>query len=128
MNETKRTSLSAGLIVMDLLQKSPVKEMVTKIFPLVTDKAELPYICYRKAGGEYTQLKKGVRDTVYIEVWCFARDYEESVNLAEEIRTALEHRQTTFEKLQLTGCRLTGCEELWEDDAYIQKMTYYLKI
>lgn len=120
--------MSAGLIVMDLLQKSPAKEMVTKIFPLITGEAELPYICYRKSGGEYIHLKKGVRDTVYMEVWCFARDYGESVELAETVRSALEHRQTTYEDLQLTACRLTECEELWEDDAYIQKMIYYLKI
>ena len=44
-----KTSLSAGEIIRDVLIKDEeVKTRVNKVFPVVEDKATLPYITYRR--------------------------------------------------------------------------------
>lgn len=126
----KRTSLSCGLVIFEALSDSEaLREKVTKIFPLVTDTAELPYICYRRAAGEFQQTNSGARDEVSFEVYCFAATYSESVDLAEEVREALDGIRGESEcGLRIGACRLSGGEELWEDDAFIQKLVFDIKI
>lgn len=123
----RRTSLSAGLAIFEAL--SPLSDRVTKIFPLVTDTAELPYICYRRASGEFQQTNSGPRDEVAVEVFCFAATYAGSVDLAEDVRDALDGIRGASEcGLTIGSCRLAGGEELWEDDAFIQKLIFNIKI
>lgn len=126
----KRTSLSGGLWIYQALSESEeVMEKVTKIFPLVTDTAELPYICYRRSGGSYAQNTTRPRDTAQVEVWCYAATYEESVDLAEMAREAIEGNREEAECGLTAGpCWLSGSEELWEDDAFIQKLVFEIKI
>ena len=55
-----KTSLSAGEIIRSILiSDSEVSARVKKIFPVVEDSAELPYIVYRRAQLEQTPVKSG---------------------------------------------------------------------
>ena len=70
----KKTSLSAGAIIRDiLLTDEEVKRRTNKIFPIVIDKALLPYILYRRAALEHNSTKAGMpgADTVTMEVVCY---------------------------------------------------------
>ena len=64
------TSLSIGKIIRKLLTESvKIKAAkVTKVFPVVTDEAKLPYIAYRRADIEPGPFKGGNADTVTVEV------------------------------------------------------------
>ena len=43
-----KTSISAGLIIGDILANDPaVKAIATEVFPVVTDEAALPYVSFR---------------------------------------------------------------------------------
>lgn len=127
------TSLSVGKLIRDLLlQSEEVTDIVTtkKIFPIATDKAVLPYVLYRRAGFEQQNTKAGFRgaDTVTMEVVCYAKDYEGSINLAEAVRSALDGQTLEKDGLKLRSCYLSGGDETYEDDAFAQSLLFTIKL
>jgi hypothetical protein len=128
-----KTSLSAGAIIREvLLEDAAVAAKTSKVFPVVTDQAILPYILYRRAAMFQSPVKSGPgADTVQIEVICFAESYQESVELAEAVRAALDNLrdvETNDHTLQMRSCTLTDSEEAWQDDAYLQSLVFTVKI
>lgn len=124
------TSLSVGNIVYEVLSgNADVMAIASKVFPVVTDNAELPYVAYRRASLNQIPVKTGNgADSVVIEVHCYAATYEESVELAEAVRAALDHAQAIREGLVLRSCTLTDAVELWQDDAYVQALSFTLRV
>lgn len=131
MTPPSLSSLSAGIIVRQLLTQSPEVQRIThRIFPIVIDEAVLPYVVYRRAALE-TQPTKSLQsaDTATIEVACYAATYGESVDLAEAVRHALDHQQATSpEGLHLRACILDDAEELWDSEAFGQLLTFRAKV
>lgn len=126
-----RTSLSAGAIIREiLLQDEEVSARANKIFPVVTDKAELPYILYRRSAMGVTPQKAGQpgADEVKMEILCFTDRYSEGIELAEAVRSALDCKTMESDGLRLRGCYLSDSEEAWQDDAYVQQMEFTIKI
>lgn len=125
------TSLSAGLVIYDILSKSDdVKATATRVFPVAADNAKLPYVAYRCAGLETTPQKKGVpgADALLVEVGCYAADYSGVVALSEAVRAALDFTQATLDGLVLRSCILVGMGEGWEDDAYVRMLSFEIRI
>lgn len=126
-----KTSLSAGIAIRTMLMQS---EAVTKhtstIYPVLTDKAELPYILYRKSALEHTPTKSGYQgaDTAQIEVVCYAAKYADSVEMAEAVREALDYQAGEFDGVKVRGCMLSDCEDLYEAGAYVQRLIFSVKI
>lgn len=125
-----KTSLSAGEIIRSILMSdSEVSARVKKIFPVVEDSAELPYIVYRRAQLEQTPVKSGRgADTVGIEVLCYTAHYTEGVELAEAVRGALDGVQGETDELVMRSCYLADSEEAWQDDAYVQQLVFNVKM
>lgn len=131
MAEVRRTSLSAGLIIRKiLLESEAVTQHTDKIFPVVIDKAELPYILYRRAALEHNPTKAGYpgADTVQMEVNVYTEAYGEGIELAEAVRSALDYAQGEVPGLNMRSCMLTDSEEGWEDDACIQSLVFTIKL
>lgn len=127
----KKTSLSAGAIIRDILMKDDaVKQRTNKIFPVATDTANLPYILYRRADLQHNPTKAGQpgADTVIIEVVCYTVKYAEGVELAEAVRAALDYKQGEKDGLEMRSCTLSGGEEGWEDDAFVQQLNFTIKL
>jgi len=124
------TSISSGLVIYDMLtDNSTLMNMVTKVFPVITDQAILPYVCYRCSGMGQAPVKTGIgADTLVLEVRCFAATYRESVELAEEVRETLDNQQGSFAGLRMRSCVLTNRVEDWSDDAFLQELEFTLKI
>ena len=125
-----KTSLSAGEIIRSILMSdSEVSARVKKIFPVVEDSAELPYIVYRRAQLEQEPVKgRRGADTVGIEVLCYTQHYTEGVELAEAVRGALDGAQGEIDGLVMRSCYLSDSEEAWQDDAYVQQLMFNVKI
>jgi hypothetical protein len=124
-----KTSLSAGEIIRAVLTSDEtVMGIVTKVFPVATDEAKLPYVMYRRAHMEQVPTKGIGADTVGIEVTCYAEQYTQSVELAEAVRAALDGKQASIDGLSMRSCHLTDSEEAWEDDAYVQQLIFTIKI
>ena len=131
MAEVRKTSLSAGLIIRKILMESEAVTQRTKsIFPVVIDKAVLPYILYRRAALGHNPTKAGQpgADTVQMEVNVYTAAYSEGVELAEAVRAALDYAQGEVPGLKMRSCMLTDGEEGWEDDACVQNMTFTIKL
>lgn len=129
MDNGKRTALSAGIIIRDILVNAE-NVKTSKVYPIVTDYAELPYVVYRRVALRNSPIKKGLygADTVQIEVLCFDSDYSKSVELAEAVRSVLECAATEKDGLVMRGCTIEDSEEFWQDDAYVQRLIFNIKI
>lgn len=126
-----KTSLSAGAIIRAiLLGDADVAARVNKVFPVVTDSAELPYILYRRSKLDANPQKGGQpgADTVEMEVLCFTAKYSEGVELAEAVRGVLDHISAEGEGMRLRGCYLADSAESYQDDAFIQHLVFNIKI
>lgn len=125
-----KTSLSVGEIIYDvLINDAEVMARANKVFPVVTDKATLPYVAYRRSRLEHNPVKgtQGA-DTVQIDVLCFAAKYGDGVQLAEAVRQALDGKQATKDTLIMRSCTIAGGEEYYESDAYIQELNFIIKV
>jgi len=126
-----KTSLSAGAIIRNiLLQSDEVVQHTNNIYPVVTDKAVLPYIVYRRAALEHepTKTKQPGADTVQMDVVCYTATYAEGVELAEAVRAALDYAEGEKDGLVMRSCTLTDSEESYEDDAFMQLLSFNVKI
>lgn len=126
-----KTSLSAGAIIREiLLADADVKQRTNKIFPVVTSKAELPYILYRRAALQHnpTKARQPGADTVTMEVFCYTANYADGVELAEAVRKALDYAQGEKDGLVMRSCTLVDSEEDFTDDAFVQCLSFNVKI
>lgn len=125
-----KTSLSAGEIIRSILTTDEnVTALTSKVFPVVTDEATLPYILYRRSALSQAPHKGGMgADTVTIEVLCFAASYGDGIELAEAVRSALDGVQHNLDGLVMRSCVLQDSEEAWQDDAYVQQLIFTIKI
>lgn len=148
-----KTCISAGEVIREMLvNDETLLSKVTKIYPVIADNAKLPYIVYRRSAMSQDPVKRGVgADTIVMQIMCCAKDYDESVALAEYVRAALDGKQSihycesfgvSFGKdfgnefggndkenvLVVRSIVLTDCQETWQDDAYIQNLIFTIKM
>ena len=126
-----KTSLSVGSIIRAVLLEDPdVAGRTNKVFPVVTDSAELPYIVYRRAELAATPQKRGQpgADEVQVEVLCYTRRYGEGVELAEAVRGALDYVSAEHEGQTLRSCYLSNSEGEYQDDAFVQQLVFTVKV
>lgn len=135
----QKSSLSAGEIIGKLLSENQeVVDRARRLYPVVADEeAVKPYIVFRRASMEMTPHKQPLgAETVNVEVQCYADTYEDSVDLAEAVKLALDHRTCTVEYLDgdetkvltMRSCTLINSSETWENDAYAQGLLFNVKI
>lgn len=112
-----------------LSEDEEVMGKVTKIYPVIADVAELPYIYYRRFDGEYTPVKTGVgADTSIVEINCCAEDYESAVDLAELVRKVLDGRSASDQEMTMRVCRYVRSEDVYQDDAHKVVMEFKVSI
>lgn len=131
------TSLSAGLLIYDILSGSAaVAAVANKVYPVVSEaESQLPYICYRRAALEIRPVKDAQgADAVSVEVLCYASTYGASVRMAEVVRAELDGLQAEYvdedsgEKMIARSIGLADASEGWADEAYFQSLTFTIRI
>lgn len=125
------SALSAGKAIYSLLSADEtLKRMTKKMFPVVADNAPLPYIAFRRVSLTSVPQKQGMgADTVHMEVNVFTEEYEEGIEIAENVREVLEcYGSREVADMLLRGCYLEASEETWGDDAYVQRLVFCVKI
>lgn len=124
------TSISAGKIIRKMLLADPkIAGIVSRVFPVVVDMARLPYIAYRRISHVPSPYKVGNADAANVEVLIFAADYDSSVEIAEAVRAALDCRQgDAGDGLKMRNCTFTDGAEDWQDDAYVQRLVFTIKV
>lgn len=124
-----RTSLSFGVAIYKVLCDALGKS-VTKVFPVVTDEANLPYVCYHRDAIGTTPTKSATAfaaDVANVTIDCYAATYGESVALAENVRAALDNTRGNVNGVEIRGCYMVDASESWADDAFVQSLTFQLR-
>lgn len=127
------TALSAGQVIRDLLTGTPpIMQLATAVFPVVTAEATLPYIAFRRSKLITRSSASGggsvSADTVEMELAVYSQEYAEGLKLAELVRETLDNKQVKSADLTMRACVLTDAAESFDGDAYIQQLTFTIKI
>ena len=100
----------------------------TNIFPLITpEKVSLPCVIYeRQSNSENTKDGlSGYDCQVYITI--ISTDYKNSIDIAEACNSALNEYSGSSGGVQFLKIRLTGINETYQEDVFMQRMTYNIK-
>lgn len=122
-------SISIGIHVYQKLQTSDkVTQLVgDKSYPLSTKKqTTFPFIVYKRAGltPNETKDRYGTGDNVCVEVIVADSDYTNSINIAEAVRAALEHKRGEYATFSVTSATLLTCDEEFIEETFIQRLTF----
>lgn len=126
-----KSSLSAGIIIRSvLLEDADVSARTKKVFPIAVDNAELPYIVYRRISLESNPQKSRQpgADESQIQILCCAARYSDSVELAEAVRKALDYITAEYDGMRMRSCYLADSEEIYENDAFVQRLVFQVKM
>lgn len=122
------TGISALKSINKLLnQSNDLKEKVeSKMFPLIANETTtFPFIVYRKSSSSFEYCKDGsVGDNLQVDIIVAAKQYNSSIEIAELIREAVEKKKID----KIYSIRLNSIAEDYIDDAYIQQLTFDIKI
>lgn len=100
-----------------------------KIFPLIANAdTTYPFVVYSRTGLSVQYCKDGlVEDTVEMQIIAVSDNYVESLEVANQIRKALELRRYKDDDIQIRECKLTSVYEEYMEDAFIQRMNFTIK-
>ena len=131
--------ISAGKLLYDVLSNdTELGQNCNKVFPVIAeDTALLPYIEFSRTSVQVSPVKyqepMSGACTAFYDVTCYAQTYSQSVAMAERVAHLLDSQsyQYTDESENTLTARsiiLTGAEELWQGDAYAQRLTFQIRV
>lgn len=126
-------SLLIGKYIYKLLSEDEVlSKSVTpkRIFPLVANAdTTYPFIVYCRTGLNVEYCKDGmVEDIVEVQVVAVSDKYVESLDVANQIRSTLELRRYKDADIFIRDCRLSSVQEEFMEDAFVQRLTFTIKM
>ncbi len=97
-------SLQIGKAIYDILHSNAdiVAKLQDKIFPLISEQnTTFPFIVYRRTGiiPAYTKDRYSVNDSVTVEIIVASEKYNESVEIADLVRLALEGKKGIYSNI-----------------------------
>lgn len=100
----------------------------TKIFPvIIPQETTLPIIVYERSGNaNYTRDGISTNDS-NLDITILSSKYTESVDIAQSVLTALNNYHGTVQGINVIDIRLTSVSETYQDEAYIQKLSFEVK-
>lgn len=112
-----------------LLEDVTVAELVTKIFPVVTDEAEAPYLFYDEE-IEHEPVKNGSGiDKASVDISVIATSFEECTALCEAVRGALDRKWAVGDGLKVDCITMTHASKVtWEGDAWRRVLTFGMRV
>ena len=125
------SSLQIGKVVYYLLSQNQelVDVIGTKINPLVADETTTyPFIIYRRSSIVPESNKDYIGESTFIEIFVVTDKYKEGVDIAELVRTALEHKNITYNGLVVKDIILEDGSEEFVDNAFIQNLTFKIEL
>ena len=137
--QTNRTILSAGCIIAGMLleDENVAKLIGGKVVAQLTDEIDLPFVVYRRRRlvQDPTKARFGQPcDTAEISVMCLSETPDESLEIAEAVREALDMKTGEWtdpasgQTIRMRSCILTDANEDGGDDAYGNELIFTIKI
>lgn len=102
------------------------KSVSGQIYPLIAKaNTSFPFVIFKRNNLSPTYTKDiNVSDTVSVSISIVAKEYFESVEITERVRTILENKRTQ----EIRSIRLLSATEDFVDDAYVQELEFEIKI
>ena len=99
-----------------------------KVFPLIIRHDEkLPYVVIQRYyDSEYSDDGVAYSNST-LEVTVFAETYNDSIEIAGRIDKILNFYRGTVGDNHIVMCMIKTCDEGYQDNAFLQKLTYDLK-
>lgn len=123
--------LRIGKVIYELLSKNEeLKKVVnTKIYPLIADETtSFPFIIYRRTGTVNDGNKDYQSEYAMINLIVVDNEYESSVQIAELVRKAIEHKRGKIADFMVEDITIENAIEDYVDDAFIQELTIKIEI
>lgn len=120
------TTLQIGKIIKKLLlSNEQLKSYIgDKVYPLIADTSTTyPFIIYRRSAIVNSSTKDDADESVNVEIYIVCDKYDQSISIAELVRSTLEHRKGKFEDLYIDDIIITDASESYEGDAFVQYLT-----
>lgn len=124
-------ALHAGIVIKSLIKDSKANEEIGgRIYSIVANTdAPYPYVTYQRTGTIPSGSKDGYdeEDWATVVVSVYAAKYEDSIRIADKITISLIEGQTTVEGIEVGEIHLTGSDEDFQADAYIQNLVFNIE-
>ena len=101
-----------------------------KIFPIVVESGtQYPYIVFTRTSINTNFSKDGIiKDIVNVEINCVTDKYLEGCVIANAVRNLLDCSWYKSEELFISQIRLSNVVEAYQNDDYIQTLTFEFQI
>lgn len=121
-------SLKIGKAIYSILSNyEPITNKIgKKIFPLVSElNTTFPFIVYKRSTIE-TQYTKDLKcaESVLVDFVIASDNYEESINVAQILRDCLENTRGRYADIVIKKIRLEDSDEDYNEDTYLQYLTF----
>lgn len=100
-------------------------------YPLVADEgATYPFIIYKRTGLVPASTKDmyNYRELATVELVVASDKYNESIEVAENIKSILEHTRGMYDDIKIGDITLVGASEAYIDNAFIQNLIFNIEI
>lgn len=98
-----------------------------RIYPVVAEQSTVyPFVVYYRTAVQNTNYNKDgySEDAVSFTVCVVSDKYNESCTLAHQVRERLECQRIKGNGMVITSIRITGIDESYEDNAYVQRLNF----
>lgn len=119
-------SFNIGKVVCGiLLNDEKVNERVgDKIYPIIADETTtFPFIVYQRSGFTPQSNKDRTDENVTVDIVIAAETYAESIDTAIRVREALEHKQGTFQGIDINDIVIDDATEDYAENTFLQHIT-----
>lgn len=122
-------SIQIGKVIYNKLSENEIIQNVVadRIYPVIAEQTtNYPFIIYYRNSIVNTIFNKdgSVEDDVSFSITVVSTKYNESADLANEIRKIFEKKQIANNLMRITNSRLIAIDESYEDNAYVQRLTF----
>lgn len=95
------------------------KYIDNRVFPIVANEGtEFPFVVYRRIGYSPLSNKDYMNEKVQVEITVLSQKYDEGVNVADAVATALNQKQTNI----IDEIIISNISEDYSSDTFIQKL------
>ncbi len=122
-------SLQIGKVIYNLLQSNTElgTKLQDKIFPLIANEnTTFPFIVYKRTGivPAYSKDRFTATETISVDVIVASDMYNDTVEIADLVRVALEGRKGMYWNIYIEDIRLLSADEEYMEDTFIQTLTF----
>jgi phytoene dehydrogenase-like protein len=105
----------------------------TRVYPdYAPQNATYPFVVYRLTNNLPSDTKEGpsVLDTAQVTVEAYAATYDAAINVAENVRTALDRYSGTIESIVIDSIRFSNSQSFdmnFDEHIYVIEQTYEVR-